>query len=270
MQVVGTTNTTPSVSRNLIFSGDKKPEGKSEQKTHRRRQPLSNKQKIGIFATTLLGVASAMALVFKYKKMPLKTPKDFFKNLTTIKYDSKKHEVEALVGMLAVGSVGGGLLGGAIFDKKENMKAKLREAIIQLIGNIGTPLLCVSFGIRQFEKHLNERAIKAFKLSGKMTEVPKMIASAGLLIAAIFAGNKIGNVLNENLFNVKDNRKLKLADMSPHIDDACLALSLVAADSSHVVSRLIPAALMIAGVSTGTAQERPERLKAKVTQVPAT
>lgn len=41
-----------------------------------------------------------------------------------------------LVSRLAICSVGGGLLGGVIFDKKENIPAKIRESIIQLVGNI--------------------------------------------------------------------------------------------------------------------------------------
>ncbi|MFA7658216.1 MAG: hypothetical protein WCY19_02150 [Candidatus Gastranaerophilaceae bacterium] len=226
------------------------------------RKNVSNKVKIGVFFTTLAGVAAAMAVTFKSKGIKANNLKDFLKGLTKITYDPKKFEVEKLVGRLAVGSVGGGLIGGAIFDKKENMKAKYRESIIQLIGNIGTPLLCVSAGCHLFEAHFEQKVIKALNLGEKAGKIPKIVVSAGLLIAAIFAGNKIGNVINEKVFKVNDNRKLKISDMSPHIDDACLALSLVASESSQVVSRIIPAALMVAGISTGVAKERPERLQA--------
>lgn len=225
------------------------------------------KVKLGVSLTTLAGVATAMFITFKSKKLQLKNIKDYWHNLTHIKYDKEKQEVEWLVGRLAIGSVGGGLLGGILFDKKENMKAKFRESIIQLIGNIATPLLCVSLGSRGFEKYLNPKIINKFNLTGKISkEIPKILASTGFLVSAIFLGNKVGNFINRKLFRDNDNRKLKLSDMSPHIDDACLALSLVASDSSSVISRFIPAALMIAGYSTGVAQEHHNKINSKETK----
>lgn len=213
------------------------------------------KVKAGVFCTTLAGVAAVMVAALKFKKMPLKNPIDFFKGLTKIKYEHKKCEVEKLVGALAAGSVGGGLIGGALFDKKENMKAKYREAVIQLIGNIGIPLGCVAGGLRIF-KHFEPQILKSSKFfKGKMGYVPKIAASALCLAIGILLGNKVGNRINEDVFRVKDNRKIKLSDMSPHIDDGCLALSLVASKSSAIVTRLIPLALMVSGFSTGVAQE---------------
>lgn len=231
------------------------------------RPKASKKIKRGVFLTTLIGVSTALALTLKgkgYSLSPskiLKTlPKDW--GIFNVKYDSEKKEVEKLVGRLAIGSVGGGLIGGALFDKKENMKAKYREAIIQLVGNISMPLLCVSGGMRLFNK-FEPQILKALPaLKGKAASVPSVLASAASLVAGIFLGNKVGNFINKEIFHVDDHRKIKLADMSPHIDDVCLATSLVAAESKigPQVTRLIPAALMVAGYSAGTAQERPERL----------
>jgi len=234
---------------------------------HQKENEVSTKVKTGVFFTTLVGVATALAITLKgkgYSLNPSKILKTKPKNwgIFSVKYNSKEKEVEKLVGKLAIGSVGGGLIGGAIFDKKENMKAKYREAVIQLIGNISVPLLCVSGGMRLFNK-FEPQILKSMPfLKGKATGAPGVIASGISLVAGIFLGNKVGNLINEKIFHVRDNRKIKLADMSPHIDDACLAISLVAAESKigPQVSRLIPAALMVAGVSTGTAQERPERL----------
>ena len=59
--------------------------------------------------------------------------------------------------------------------------------------------------------------------------------------------------------------------MAPHIDDACLVASLVAPPDSEYgvyLARIIPAALMVAGLSVGTAQERPERLNPKPIEQP--
>lgn len=229
----------------------------------------SLKTKIGVGLTTLAGIAGAMFLVFKNKGKNLEGIKevksigDYFHNLTHIVYkdtdkDGKEtYAVEKLVAGLAAGSVGGGLLGGILFDKKENFKAKIRESIIQMVGNIFTPLVCVSFFNRKFEKLL----LPKLKLNKTGNNVAKVASSAAFLLSAIFLGNKVGNLINQKLFNIDDNRKLKVSDMSPHIDDTCLAISLVAPQNEigAVISRFIPMALMVAGYSTGVAQERPDR-----------
>lgn len=219
----------------------------------------STKVKLGVMATTLIGIASVMALVFKCKKIPFNTPSKFLKGLTTITYDESKNEVAKLVGALGVGSIGAGLIGGAIFDKKENMKAKFRESIIQGVGNVGTPLVFVLAGVKMFEKHLEPKIIEKLKLRSNCAKgVPGVIASAACLLTGISAGNKIGNFINEKIFKIHHKRKLKASDMSPHIDDACLAISLIAPKSAigSVVTRFIPAALIVAGFQTGIAQEK--------------
>lgn len=220
--------------------------------------------KVGVFFTTLAGVLAAMAITLKGKGYSLK-PMEFFKGLTHVKYE--EGEVEKLVMKLAVGSVGGGLIGGAIFDKKENRKAKYREAIIQLVGNIGTPLACVAGGMRLFKKFepkihsAMEKLPESMKFlkSEKGKGIPSVIASACCLITGIFAGNKIGNTINKVVFKCDEKRTLKITDMSPHIDDLGIATSFVVPPESaigHIITRIIPAALMIAGFSTGVAQER--------------
>lgn len=208
------------------------------------------KVKVGVFLTTLAGVAAAMAWTFKAHKLPMKVS-----NLWKITYDEEKQEVPKLVGRLTVGSVGGGLIGGALFDKKENLKAKLREAVIQVVGNIATPLACVCGGMALFKKKIQPK----IKLHGKMAEVPNVLATIGCLVTGIFAGNKIGNYINKKVFHCDEKRKLKITDMSPHIDDLGIATSFVVPPESvvgHVITRIIPAALMIAGLSTGMAQEK--------------
>lgn len=215
------------------------------------QEKTPNKVKVGVFLTTLAGVAAAMAWTFKAHKLPMK-----LSTLWKIKYNEKNNEVPKLVGRLTVGSVGGGLIGGALFDKKENLKAKLREAVIQVVGNIATPLACVCGGMAIFEKKI-EPMIK--KLPGKMADVPKVVATIGCLVAGIFAGNKIGNYINKKAFNCDEKRTIKLTDMSPHIDDLGIAASFVVPPEhvfGQVITRIIPAALMIAGLSTGMAQEK--------------
>lgn len=219
----------------------------------------SNAVKTGVFISTLAGVATAMYMTFRAKKLRMDNLKDFFTHLKTVKYEKEKHEVEWLVGRLAVGSVGGGLIGGAILDKKDNFKAKAREAVVQLVGNIAIPLGCVAGGLTVYEKYFESKVVKALKLGEKTKGIPGVILSIGCLVAGVFSGNKTGNFINKEVFGCEEKRTLKVSDMSPHIDDLGVAAAFVVPKDKPVgavIARIIPAALMIAGISTGVAQEK--------------
>lgn len=232
-------------------------------KVYDKQEKASTKVKVGVTCTTIAGVIAAMAWTFKAHGLKLNGIKDFVHNLTHIKYAKDKngketYELEKLIGRLTLGSVGGGLLGGLVFDKKENYKAKFREAVIQVVGNIATPLVCVGFGIKSFQKHLSPMIIKKFNLKTNLQKgIPEAIASAACLVTGIILGNKIGNFINKKTFRVDDERKLKLTDMSPHIDDVCFAVGLVAPENAigDIIKRFIPLALTLSGFSTGVAQE---------------
>lgn len=230
--------------------------------------------KTGATITTIGAVSLALALIMKKKGFslaPSKIAKTSPKNWGLWKCDYKEKEIMTIAGS----SVAGGLLGGAMFDKKEHMKAKFREAVIQLVGNVSVPLLCVSGGIRLFNKFKPQvlKYIPEIKGSSKLIatsnkalkSIPILVATTGSLIVGILLGNKTGNAINEKVFKVKDDRKIKAADFSPHMDDMCLAISLVSDKNvvGQAISRVIPAALIVAGVSTGVAQEKPERLATK-------
>lgn len=268
LQVVSSTNT-KSINTRPARPHDTVADG-SALRVYDMQEKTPTKVKVGVFLTTLAGVTAAMLFSLKKHNLALNPFKNIFtspKNwgIFNEKLYSKK-ELPWLVIRLAIGSVGGGLIGGAIFDKKENMKAKFREAVIQLIGNIGTPLAFVAGGMRLFDK-FEPKILEAMKkipdsmkfLKGKKAQgIPSVIASACCLIAGIFAGNKIGNAINKIVFKCNEKRTLKLSDMSPHIDDLGIATSFVVPPESavgHVITRIIPAALMIAGFSTGVAQE---------------
>lgn len=219
---------------------------------------LSQKAKTGIFCTTLAGVAASMLLLAKCNKT------SFLKSFATVKYEGLQ------IMTLAVGSVGGGLLGGYLFDDKKNLKAKLRESVSQLMGNILMPVLCVSgaVGGYNFLKDRGHCQIPKIKGGGKAAAIfntvtgalPSVIASGIGLAAGIILGNKVANTLNEKVFNIKDNRKIEIADFSAHLDDVCLATTLVTKGQENMfskcVSRVIPAALMVAGYSVGTTEEK--------------
>lgn len=230
------------------------------------------KVKIGSAITTFIGVAAAMLFTFKSlakcKVTPevlkeannikeVKSLKDYLSNIVHIKYDEDKHELGKAVGCLGVGSVVGGFTGGVIFDKRENRRAKFREAIIQLVGNVAIPLLCVETLGQGFKRNISPKITKAFGMESHkiLKEIPGVLATGGILVSAILVGNRVANHLNSDIFDINDDRKLKVTDMLPHIDDVCMALSLMFGDTP--ISKAIPAALMIAGYSVGTAQEKP-------------
>lgn len=265
LQVVSNLNTKPN---NMIPVNPANPVSNgSAFKVYDEQQKASNKVKVGVFLTTLasVGVATAIALKLKGKLTnPFKTPIKQW-GLFSVEYTDK--DLPKLVVGVGGSSIAGGLIGGAIFDKKENMKAKYREAVIQAIGNIATPLACVAGGLALFKKHLEPKILNKLAENGHTGKIakgmPNAIASGIFLIAGIISGNKIGNYINKTFFKVDDKRKLKLTDMSPHIDDVCLSLSVTLGDKVAFISRLIPAALMVAGFSTGIAQEHPKKLEMK-------
>lgn len=225
--------------------------------------------KVASFVGALGGITAAMYLVFKKGKnlegiKEMKGVKDFWHNLTHVKYIDKDknrkdtYVIEKLIGALTAGSVGGGLLAGGLADKKENFGAKVREAVIQVVGNIATPLVFVVGGLRLFEKFSENKVVSAMKLSDKTKGIPKVVVSLICLAAGLFAGNKVGNSVNHHVFHNEETRKIKLSDLSPQIDDGCVAASIVASSGKigECVSRIIPIAMLVPGFSTGVAQKQ--------------
>lgn len=228
------------------------------------KQPEANSRvKKGVLLTTVGGMLTGLAIVLKKGKFSINPAKMFkgpAKNWGITKVDYKELEVT----ILAASSISGGLLGGYLFDKKDNMKAKLREAVIQMGGNILIPLGCVGGGSRIYDKYYKEKVIKALDLKGKKQGIPNIILAAATLGLAIYLGNKTANFINEDIYKIRDDRSVKIADMSGHVDDTCMAISLADSQSiiSKTISRIIPLALLVCGYSSGVMQEWPEEMRA--------
>lgn len=174
---------------------------------------------------------------------------------------------------LASGSVAGGLVGGAVSDKN-NMKAKGREALTQLVGNVLTPVLCVGGIARLYGKYENKiksfiptvKTIKNGKASKGLTTINKLLKSipavtltGAALAIGIIAGSKVTNLINEKLFNQKKHRDIKTSDFAPHVDDLCLAITLMGSKNSAIASsitRTVPLFLSVPGYQVGKAQEK--------------
>lgn len=235
------------------------------------RGEASKKVKAGVLATTTLGVAGSVALCFKksgFSCNPVKILKDFKNSgFAKMEYDWKK------VLTVASGSLAGGLAGGLIFDKKENANAKIREATIQMLANILIPLGTVAGGTKLFDKYAKAPLLKLMKqvdangmpkMNGKASNWMNVAVTGVTLMGAIFGGNKVTNILNEKIYNIKDDRDVKLADLSGNVDDTCLAITTGFGPNNVVakaVSRIIPLALIVGGYATGVTQEWPDEYK---------
>lgn len=240
---------------------------------HQKQPDASKRVKRGVLATTIIGVATGTAIALKMNKFKINNIKNIAHGLNKLEYK------DSVVPIIAASSIAGGLVGGAIFDDKRNMKAKFREAAIQMLANILIPLLCVEKGGNLFKAKVKAPIMDKFNLVAKgvgSTTKGKVVATlfdvSALVLSlgtAVVSGNKVSNIINEKIYNIRDDRDVKIADMSGHIDDTCLALSRSFDKSSPIyaisekVARIIPLALTVCGYSSGIMQEWPDDVKAQ-------
>lgn len=252
---------------------------------HRRKnkEPVSNTLRYGVLATTLTGVGTALAFISKkqgFSLKPSKIARTPVKDWAIFKIYNKKHPERKLLELeekeiitIAASSVAGGLAGGLIFDKKHNRKAKFKEALNQMLGNVLVPVAFVGGGARLYDKfkkpilshvpQIKTNNLKDWKL--KLTKgfnkFLKIIPSAGITIASlgagIVAGNKVSNFINEKVYHKKVDRKIRGTDFAPHVDDLSMAITLMADKSpvSTMITRTVPAFLCVPGIETGKAKE---------------
>ena len=227
-------------------------------------------------ATSALGVATAVALIAKRQGFSLKpknimnTPvKDWaiFKITDKNRPDEKvmKFEWKEIMSM-GIGSVLGGLAGGALVDKKENLPSKCQEAVSQLIGDITIPLSIVALPTMAYKKfedlaskktnHVKLQNISKAIQSNKVLKIlcPTLVSGTSLFYG-ILAGNKVSNKINSHVSGQDVSRGIRITDFAPHLDDVCLAITLMASKSpvGDIISKFVPFALTVAGVETGSA-----------------
>lgn len=234
--------------------------------------------KAGAAISSLTGMGLTLAAIVKKQGFSLnpKTVKKFpLKDWAIFRIANKKQPDRKLLEIeekeiisLAAGSVAGGLIGGAIFDKK-NMKAKGREALTQLIGNVLIPVGFVGGVSRVYKKYENRiknvmpqiglENNKYINFANKFIKnIPAIGLTAGALVAGIWTGSKVTNFINEKFFGQKKERKIKSTDFAPHVDDLCLAVTLMGSKNSPVASsitRVVPLFLSVPGYQVGKAQE---------------
>lgn len=238
-----------------------------------------NLEKLGVAATSALGVASALALISKrqgFSLSPSRIAKTPIKDWAIFKITNKEKNNGNVLDFKAkeiltmgAGSVLGGLIGGTLFNKDTSFKDKCNEAVNQMLGDIAIPLGFVAGPTalyKNFEelakretKHVTLQKVSKFIQGNKFLSIlcPTVI-SAVSLGTGIIAGNKTSNYINEKVHGIKVDRKIRITDFAPHIDDVCLVVSLMAEKGPipDIISRLVPIALTIAGIETGTAKTK--------------
>ncbi len=175
-------------------------------------------------------------LISEVKDFNMFKPKTYSNLIKNMKYGPL--DIIAMAGA----SAGGGLAAGCLIDGK-NKRAKLEETIYQMVGNILFPIASIT-------------ATNA--LIPKTVFKPlRILASLGAGALGIFAGNKVANRLNNHIFKDKEQRCIKFSDMTAHVDDACATVGLAGKGISFCenFAKILPAALPVAGVSIGLADE---------------
>lgn len=189
-------------------------------------QPYNTKQKALITTTTALGVLGGMTLLARHNKQSL------------MKY--WKHCTFDDVPVITIGASSclGGLAGGCIVDRK-NSKAKAKEAVLQMT-NISLPILTTVYSA---------------KMGSKFGKVAQAVAGTCGLLVGMVIGNKVANRINEKVFKSGSGRGIQATDFSAHFDDFCVALKqIVDNKGTHLISRFVPFALMVAGNEVGNAK----------------
>lgn len=240
---------------------------------HNTDSNLSRKQKAIILASSAAGMAPVLAVLAKRKGFslnPAKIMKTPIKDWAIFKYTPENKAIQfegPQIIATAAGSVAGGFVGGALVDDKSNLKAKKREVLSQILGNVSVPVACVWAGATAYEKYANkiEGAMPQIKSSKNfiniinkcLKKLPNAACTIGTLGLGIYLGNKVSNLINEKLYHKKVERNIKASDFAPHVDDLCMATSMMNKGSNFgsKLGRIIPIALLVPGYQTGIAQK---------------
>ncbi|MDE6139314.1 MAG: hypothetical protein K2F57_07575, partial [Candidatus Gastranaerophilales bacterium] len=236
---------------------------------------MTRKQKAVVLASSAAGMTPVLVTLAKHKGFslnPAKIIKTPVKDWAIFKYAPKEKSIqfeEAEIISVATGSIVGGFIGGTFVDHKSNRKAKQREILNQLLGNILVPVGCVGLGSRVYSKFAEQienamPQIKSFKKPAKiinavLRKLPNAATTLGLLGVGIYLGNRVSNLINEKLYHKEVDRNIRPSDFAPHIDDVCMATSMMNKESAFgsKLGRVIPLALIVPGYETGIAQDLP-------------
>lgn len=234
---------------------------------------LEPKKKAVVLGSAIAGMTPVLAFIAHKKGFslnPLKIIKTPVKDWALFKYKPKNSSIqfeEAEIIGAGAGSIAGGFIGGAVADDRHNLKAKQREIMNQMLGNILVPVGCVGLGSRIYGKNTDiiEGAMPQLKGSSKsitrfnkcLRKLPNAACTITFLGIGIYLGNKVSNFINDKIYHKKIERHIKITDFAPHVDDLCMAASMMNKESTFgaKLGRIIPLALIVPGYQTGIAQK---------------
>ena len=223
---------------------------------------IATYKKVGIGVCSALGVAGSLMLLAKFdkaRKYSINPLKMFKGNIKDSFIAQKKYKAKEIV-TIGAGSILGGLAGGRLFGDKKDSEARLREGIVQ-ITNISFPIAFVEAlcwcGTKIAAKTMPAWNKSQNVLKQAVTKLPSAAGAMVGLMCGMYIGNRCSNKINEKIFHKKDDRPIKWKDFSAHVDDIGVAATFVAPDNivTKGISRLIPAALIVAGYETGIKKE---------------
>lgn len=217
-------------------------------KKNSNKQKANASTKIASAIGSTAGVAAALTCISR--KNGIKIPSSFKKPKEVLNVLKKLELKEKDVIQIASSSILGGLLGGSATDSK-NTKAKVKEGIVQLLGNYIIPTIFVGGGIK-----LNKALNKKYNFP-PITKTIQFAFGFGSLIAGVITGNKVSREINKNVFNEDSYRKLDWKDWAEQFDNVCLVTSVSNSGTklAKMASRVIPAAHLVPGYLVGVKQE---------------
>lgn len=199
------------------------------------------KTKAAALCGSVLGLSCAVAGISKGRgnKIPVQNFKAYIKSLQNLEFDEKD------VILLASSSISGGLLGGVMTDGK-NAKAKVKEGVVQLVGNYIFPSLFVGGAIK-----LNKFLFSKYNV--KNTKFLKILFGGAGLVSGVISGNKVSKIINKYLFKEKTDRPLTINDWLLQGDNVCLVASMSGSGSkiAKAASKIIPPLHIMPGYFVG-------------------
>lgn len=233
-------------------------------KSEKTSQKEKKKFNLNIFGfTTMTTFLPLTLLALKRRKNPPIPPKSRLGELM--------HEVKDL-GIMATGSIGGGLASGMWFDKSEdkNPWLKIKEANYQFISNNLTPVICQAFLMAGIDKHLigKDKIIELkrnIELNSQKKHIPvkkwqlyinkvngyRMLGGLGGIVSGLLIGSQLTDILNNRIIKKGDKyeRKIEPHDFVIQADNVFAAMALL--KIPYVKEVIMPFLSVISGYQAG-------------------
>ncbi len=198
------------------------------------------KNKAASLTGSVAGLSVAISIIAAGRKHNMSAGKSLAKTLYRLEFNARD------VMLMASSSILGGFTAGTVTDP-QNINAKIKEGVVQLVGNYIFPSVFVGVGMK---------AVKSFTKS-KLIRFVGGFASLGM---GVIAGNKASKAINSFFSHKKEKRDLNWKDWAEQADNACLVTSLAnpGTNIAKYASKFIPISHVIPGYCVGVKTEGEE------------